>query len=66
MKETDEELLKRLKNLAEELGRLPKKEDVPGAYYIKQRLGPWPRIMEKAGLKPVSASLELKLSLIHI
>lgn len=60
MEETDEELMARLCRICEELGRLPKKEDVPGSYYIKQRLGPWPRVLEKAGLKPVSASVEQK------
>lgn len=60
IKETDEELCERLRKLFKELGRLPKKEDMPGAYYVKKRLGPWPRALEKAGLKPVSAKVEQK------
>lgn len=51
---SDEELLDVLRQRAEELGRLPIKEDVTGAAYFKQRFGPWPRILEAAGLKPVS------------
>ncbi|MGN1118104.1 MAG: homing endonuclease associated repeat-containing protein [Acutalibacteraceae bacterium] len=38
-----------------ELGRLPKKEDFDDKTRsrIKAFLGPWPRALEKAGLKPV-------------
>lgn len=37
------------------LGRLPKKQDFEPALVsrIKSSLGPWPRALEKAGLKPV-------------
>lgn len=51
--ETDEQLYQRLRDLAAELGRIPKKSEVPGSGYIKTRLGNWPRIMEQAGIKPV-------------
>lgn len=36
-----------------ELGRLPKKSDFDSetVCFIKQKLGPWPRALEKAGLK---------------
>ena len=42
-----------------EIGRLPKKGDfVPDEIgFIKQVLGPWPRALEVAGLKPVSKHL---------
>ena len=48
-----------LKRKAEELGRLPKKDDFdePTRSRIKAYLGPWPRALEAAGLKeakPVS------------
>ena len=35
------------------LGRLPKKSDFDAetVCFIKQKLGPWPRALEKAGLK---------------
>lgn len=38
------------------LGRLPKQQDFEAALVsrIKSSLGPWPRALEKAGLKPVS------------
>ena len=42
-----------LKRKAEELGRLPKKDDFdePTRSRIKAFLGPWPRALEAAGLK---------------
>lgn len=52
--ETDEQIYQRLREMATELGRMPKKSEVPGAGYLKNRLGNWPRLMEKAGIKPVS------------
>lgn len=52
-KASDEELLRYVQDMAHTLGYLPKKTDVPGCCYIKQRLGPWPRVLEKAGLKQV-------------
>ena len=41
---------------AGELGRLPKKSDMVEEHMwrIKRSLGPWPRALEKAGLKPAS------------
>lgn len=48
---TDEELLQYLRNCAVELGHTPLKKEVPGFTYLKSRLGPWPRVLEKAGLK---------------
>lgn|GEM_PF-6789102 len=53
-KESDEQIYQRLRETAAELGRIPKKSEVPGAGYLKHRLGNWPRLMEKAGIKPVS------------
>ncbi|OQA08095.1 MAG: hypothetical protein BWY65_01622 [Firmicutes bacterium ADurb.Bin373] len=52
--ESDEQIYQRLRCLAEKLGRPPTKADVPGFDYIKSRLGSWPRILEQAGVKPVS------------
>lgn len=42
-----------LKEKAEELGRIPKKEDFDSlsVSHIKAFLGPWPRALEFAGLK---------------
>ena len=42
-----------LKNKSSELGRLPKRADFADndVCLIKQKLGPWPRALEAAGLK---------------
>ena len=44
-----------LRRKAEELGRIPKKADfeMRDIQFIKSVLGPWPRALENAGLKPV-------------
>lgn len=55
---TDEELLKLIRDITKELGRPPKKEDVPAYYYLKQRFGPWPRMLERAGVKEVSPTYQ--------
>lgn len=46
-------------NKQKELGRRPEKKDFSDAdrSKIKAFLGPWPRALEKAGLKSVSPSL---------
>jgi hypothetical protein len=49
--DTDEKLLQYLVDKAAELGRIPTKRDIPGYTYIKSRLGAWPRVLEKAGLR---------------
>ncbi|MDR2492714.1 MAG: hypothetical protein LBD25_04560 [Coriobacteriales bacterium] len=48
---------------ARELGRMPLKRDfAPDEVSdIKQALGPWPRALEQAGLKPVSLAHEESL-----
>ena len=55
----DEELLRYLHQCAAELGHTPSKREVIGFTYLKTRFGPWPRILEKAGLK------ELRKKKIH-
>ena len=52
--DTDDELIAYLVKCSKELGRYPKKEDIIGHTYLKQRFGPWPRILERAGLKEKS------------
>ena len=52
--DTDEELIAYLVKCSKELGRCPKKEDIIGHTYLKKRFGPWPRILERAGLKEKS------------
>lgn len=54
--ESEAEAIRLLTEKAAELNRLPHKgdfpENMPGA--IKAKLGPWPRALEKSGLKKVS------------
>lgn len=52
MEKTQQAILM-LKNKAEELQRTPKRSDFGGeeVCFIKQKLGPWPRALEAAGLK---------------
>ncbi len=51
--EKREYALKLLRDKAEEVGRMPKREDFPPetVCLIKQKLGPFPRALEQAGLK---------------
>jgi len=49
--DSDEALLSYLQEEATRLCHMPKKEEVIGFAYIKSRLGPWPRVLERAGLK---------------
>lgn len=53
MDEKREQAVRLLREKAEELGRPPKKEDFESETmcFIKQKLGPWPRALEAAGLK---------------
>ena len=59
-RESDQELLEKLQVMAEELGRLPKRNEVPFAYELKGRFGPWPRVLEAAGLKEIGARYQRK------
>lgn len=49
--DTDEQLLELLRIYSRETGKVPTKQDFIGFRYLKSRLGPWPRILEMAGLK---------------
>jgi hypothetical protein len=49
--DSDEALLQYIRDCAEKLGHIPKKHEVIGFTYLKSRFGPWPRVLEKAGLK---------------
>lgn len=60
MSEKNEEWAKELlREKAEQLGRLPKKDDFSeiDMTRIKAYLGPWPRALEKAGLKEQKKSV---------
>lgn len=50
-KDKDDELLDYLELCAQKLGRRPNKSDVVGYTYIRRRLGPWNRVLERAGLE---------------
>ncbi len=54
--DSDEALLAYVREVAAQLGRTPNKAEVVGFTCIKGRLGPWPRVLEKAGLKEVSTN----------
>ncbi len=56
--DTDEELLSYLKSIAVKTGHAPSKHEVIGFAYIKSRLGPWPRVLEKAGLKEAKPKIK--------
>ena len=57
---TDNDLIEYLKLCAELLKRPPKRREVVGFMLIKSRFGPWPRVLEKAGLKEKSQKQDLK------
>lgn len=59
---TNEEIFQFVRNTAEELGRVPTKSDLLCPWYLKERFGPWPRFMEKAGVKEVSERRKKKLA----
>ena len=50
-KDSDENLLEMVREKAKELGRPPKKHEVIGFACLKERFGPWPRVLEAAGVK---------------
>ena len=58
---TDEEIFQFVQSTAEELGHVPTKSDLMCPWYLKERFGPWPRFMEKAGVKQVSERRKKKL-----
>ncbi len=57
---SNDELLDMVREKANELGRAPKKHAVLGFVLIKSRFGPWPRVLEKAGLKTPKIKKENK------
>lgn len=59
--DSDEELLAYLRDCAAALGHIPTKNEVIGCRYLKQRLGPWNRVLETAGLREVTPKRLAKL-----
>lgn len=51
---SDEELLQLVRDFTEENGREPMRKDVLYDRELKKRFGPWTRMLEKAGTRPVS------------
>lgn len=58
---SDEELLNEIRKKTEELGHPPRKEDMAGVRILKSRFGPWPRLLERAGVKPISEARKRKI-----
>ena len=55
-KMTDEELLQLVRDFTEENGREPMQADVLYDRELKARFGPWNRMLERAGTRPVAQS----------
>ena len=55
---TDEELLQLVRDFTEENGREPMQADVLYDRELKQRFGPWNRMLERAGTRPVPTDLK--------
>ena len=53
---TDEELLQLVRDFTEENGREPMQADVLYDRELQQRFGPWNRMLEQAGTRPVAQS----------
>ena len=53
---TDEELLQLVRDFTEENGREPMQADVLYDRELKHRFGPWNRMLERAGTRPVAQS----------
>ena len=53
---TDEELLQLVRDFTEENGREPMQADVLYDRELKARFGPWNRMLEQAGTRPVAQS----------
>ena len=53
-KMSDEELLQLVRDFTMEYGREPTRKDVLYDRELKKRFGPWSRMLEKAGTRPVA------------
>ena len=53
---SDEELLQLVRDFTEENGREPMQADVLYDRELKERFGPWTRMLERAGTRPVAQS----------
>ena len=57
---SDEELLQLVRDFTEENGREPTRDDLVYDVILKARFGPWYRMLEKAGTRPVAESHLIK------
>ena len=57
---SDEELLQLVRDFTEEHGRVPTRNDLVYDVILKARFGPWYRMLEKAGTRPVAESQLIK------
>ena len=60
---SDEELFGVIRRCTEELGHPPAKHEIDYADYFKRRFGPWPRVLEMAGVKPLSKVKERRVAM---
>ena len=51
---SDEEVCEMIRKNTQELGTTARVGEIPAARDIKRRLGAWPRVLEKAGVKEPS------------
>jgi hypothetical protein len=60
--DTDEELKAYVKTIAVKLNRMPMPIEVPGGYFIEQRLGKWLELADEFGVKKYQTSARYKES----
>lgn len=58
---SDEELLQLVRDFTEEHGREPTRKDLIYDTVLRERFGPWYRMLEKAGTRPVAEGYLNKL-----
>lgn len=58
---SDEEIYQMIRDVTAELGHPPTKADIEGAGFLKNRFGPWPRLLEVAGVKPISPTKQRRM-----
>ena len=57
---SDAEIFDMVRDLTNELGHPPRKQDMVCSTYLKSRFGPWHRFLEAAGVKPISQKQKQK------
>ena len=62
--DSDEILLRYVKDFAEELGRTPNSSEIIGGAYLKERFGGWDKLLERAELPLPGRAADLRHRLI--